>query len=98
MPRVSTVSPWASRSTVRATSRPISHSGWRTVVNRGDDQRTSGRSSKPTFTVWGCTDKYSWVPGFFHGQGAANLLDENFQPKPAYNELLAVLTIAGGKD
>jgi endo-1,4-beta-xylanase len=50
-----------------------------------------------SFTVWGYTDKYSWVPGFFQGQGAANLLDANFQPKPAYNELLAVLTIAGGK-
>ncbi len=50
-----------------------------------------------SFTVWGYTDKYSWVPGFFVGQGAANLLDENFQAKPAYNELLAVLTLAGGR-
>jgi endo-1,4-beta-xylanase len=24
------------------------------------------------------------VPGFFDGQGAACLFDENFQPKPAY--------------
>jgi endo-1,4-beta-xylanase len=37
-----------------------------------------------SFTVWGYTDKYSWVPGFFDGEGAATLLDENFQPKPAY--------------
>jgi endo-1,4-beta-xylanase len=37
-----------------------------------------------SFTVWGYTDKYSWVPGFFEGQGAACLLDENFQRKPAY--------------
>jgi endo-1,4-beta-xylanase len=51
-----------------------------------------------SFTVWGYTDKYSWVPGFFTGQGAANLLDENFQPKPAYNELLAILTLAGGRN
>jgi endo-1,4-beta-xylanase len=43
------------------------------------------------FTVWGYTDKYSWVPGFFTGQGAANLLDENFQPKFAYREVQAVL-------
>jgi endo-1,4-beta-xylanase len=50
-----------------------------------------------SFTVWGYTDKYSWVPGFFTGQGAATLLDENFQAKPAYNELLAVLTLAGGR-
>ena len=51
-----------------------------------------------SFTVWGYTDKYSWVPGFFPGQGAANLLAETFQPKPAYHELLAVLTLAGGGD
>jgi endo-1,4-beta-xylanase len=50
-----------------------------------------------SFTVWGYTDKYSWVPGFFTGQGAANLLDENFNAKPAYNELLAILTLAGEK-
>jgi endo-1,4-beta-xylanase len=36
-----------------------------------------------SFTVWGFTDKHSWVPGVFTGQGAADLLDENFQPKPA---------------
>jgi endo-1,4-beta-xylanase len=37
-----------------------------------------------TFTLWGFTDKYSWVPGFFTGEGAATPLDEAFQPKPAY--------------
>jgi endo-1,4-beta-xylanase len=47
-----------------------------------------------SFTVWGYTDKYSWVPGFFTGQGAANILDENFQAKPAYEELRAILTLA----
>jgi endo-1,4-beta-xylanase len=47
-----------------------------------------------SFTVWGFTDKYSWVPGFFDGEGAANLLDENFAAKPAYNELKALLTLA----
>lgn len=48
-----------------------------------------------SFTVWGFTDKYSWVPGFFDGEGSANLLDENFGAKPAYRELQAVLTLAG---
>ncbi len=47
-----------------------------------------------SFTVWGFTDKYSWVPGWFDGEGAANLLDENFAPKPAYRELQAVLALA----
>jgi endo-1,4-beta-xylanase len=37
-----------------------------------------------SFTLWGFTDKYSWVPGFFTGEGAATPLDEQFQPKPAY--------------
>jgi endo-1,4-beta-xylanase len=47
-----------------------------------------------SFTVWGYTDKYSWVPGFFEGEGAANLLDESFAAKPAYRELQAVLALA----
>jgi endo-1,4-beta-xylanase len=47
-----------------------------------------------SFTVWGYTDKYSWVPGFFEGEGAANLLDENFAAKPAYREVQAVLALA----
>ncbi|MFC5800082.1 endo-1,4-beta-xylanase [Streptomyces formicae] len=38
-----------------------------------------------SFTVWGFTDKYSWVPGWFEGQGTANLLNEDFAPKPAYD-------------
>lgn len=49
-----------------------------------------------SFTVWGYTDKYSWVPGFFEGQGAANLLDENFAPKPAYHAVAGTLRLAGG--
>jgi endo-1,4-beta-xylanase len=36
-----------------------------------------------SFTVWGFTDEHSWVPGTFPGQGAADLFDANFQPKPA---------------
>jgi endo-1,4-beta-xylanase len=37
-------------------------------------------------------DGDSWIPGTFPGQGAANLFDESFRPKPAYsavNDLLA---------
>ena len=47
-----------------------------------------------SFVVWGYTDKYSWVPGVFEGQGAANLLDENFAPKPAYQAAIATLRLA----
>lgn len=42
-------------------------------------------------TVWEYTDKYSWVPGTFAGQGAADILDENFNPKPAFTSLLDAL-------
>jgi endo-1,4-beta-xylanase len=35
-------------------------------------------------TTWGYTDKYSWIPSTFPGEGAALLVDENFQTKPAY--------------
>jgi endo-1,4-beta-xylanase len=45
-------------------------------------------------TVWGFTDKYSWVPGVFEGEGAANLLDEKFQPKPAYDAVRATLALS----
>src|SRR5262249_32143974 len=43
------------------------------------------------FTVWEYTDKYSWVPGFFTGQGAADIYDENLAPKPAYAALIDAL-------
>ncbi|WP_433437175.1 endo-1,4-beta-xylanase [Nonomuraea sp. CA-141351] len=35
-------------------------------------------------TLWGHTDKYSWIPAFFPGEGAALPYDENLNPKPAY--------------
>ncbi|GIF15127.1 endo-1,4-beta-xylanase [Actinoplanes teichomyceticus] len=40
-----------------------------------------------SYTVWGFTDKYSWVPGVFEGEGSATPADENFQVKPAWNTL-----------
>jgi endo-1,4-beta-xylanase len=48
------------------------------------------------FTLWGFTDKYSWVPGFFTGQGEATPLDENFNAKPAYTALQVTLAGAVG--
>jgi len=35
-------------------------------------------------TIWDWTDKYSWVPGWFEGEGAALPWDEEFNKKPAY--------------
>jgi len=43
-------------------------------------------------TVWGISDKYSWIPGVFTGEGAALLWDENYKKKPAYAGLLAALS------
>lgn len=45
------------------------------------------------FTVWGFTDKYSWVPGFFDGQGEATPFDADLQPKPAYRGLQQTLAL-----
>ncbi|EKM58507.1 glycoside hydrolase family 10 protein [Phanerochaete carnosa HHB-10118-sp] len=36
-------------------------------------------------TIWDWTDKYSWVPSTFSGQGAACPWDENLVRKPAYD-------------
>jgi endo-1,4-beta-xylanase len=37
--------------------------------------------------TWGFTDRHSWVPGFFLGEGAALPFDESYQPKPAYEAI-----------
>jgi endo-1,4-beta-xylanase len=39
-------------------------------------------------TVWGISDKYSWIPGVFPAEGAALLWDENYNKKPAYKGFL----------
>ncbi|GLB40266.1 putative candidate xylanase, Glycoside hydrolase family 10 [Lyophyllum shimeji] len=40
-------------------------------------------------TIWDYTDKYSWVPGTFSGQGAACPWDANLVKKPAYDGIVA---------
>ncbi|GAA2441433.1 endo-1,4-beta-xylanase [Streptomyces macrosporus] len=47
-----------------------------------------------SFTVWGFTDKYSWIPDWFEGEGAALLLDEQYNPKPAYKAVQQDLRLA----
>ncbi|KAF1996030.1 glycoside hydrolase family 10 protein [Amniculicola lignicola CBS 123094] len=42
-------------------------------------------------TLWGVSDKYSWVPQTFSGEGDAMLWNNNFQKKPAYTTFLNVL-------
>ncbi|WP_258073676.1 endo-1,4-beta-xylanase [Arthrobacter sp. 08Y14] len=44
-----------------------------------------------SFTIWGFTDKYSWVPVFFAGEGEATVMEEDFTRKPAYYALRKTL-------
>ena len=37
--------------------------------------------------LWGFTDRYSWVPDFFPGDGDALIFDANYRPKPAYTAI-----------
>jgi endo-1,4-beta-xylanase len=40
-----------------------------------------------SFTIWGFTDKYSWVPVFFPSEGAATVMWDDLTRKPAYHAL-----------
>ncbi|KAH8100978.1 glycoside hydrolase superfamily [Cristinia sonorae] len=40
-------------------------------------------------TIWDFTDKYSWVPQTFSGQGEACPWDQNLQRKPAFQGIVA---------
>ncbi|MDP9842148.1 endo-1,4-beta-xylanase [Streptosporangium lutulentum] len=50
-----------------------------------------------SYTVWGLTDKHSWVPSWFSNppEGLATLYDESYLPKRAYNVVKADLAFAG---
>jgi endo-1,4-beta-xylanase len=43
------------------------------------------------FQTWGFTDKYSWIPGFYAGFGAALPFDAGYQPKPAVSAMITTL-------
>ncbi|GAB3456781.1 endo-1,4-beta-xylanase [Actinophytocola sediminis] len=45
-------------------------------------------------TFWGYTDKYSWIPSAFPGEGSAHMADSNLQRKQAYTAVHDAL--AGG--
>ncbi|MEL6231800.1 MAG: endo-1,4-beta-xylanase [Cyanobacteria bacterium J06627_3] len=42
-------------------------------------------------TTWGVSDQHSWIPHFFGRSDAPLLLDEDYQPKPAYHALTEAL-------
>ncbi|KAF5663707.1 endo-1,4-beta-xylanase [Fusarium heterosporum] len=45
-------------------------------------------------TVWGITDKYSWIPGVFPGTGEALLYSEDYEKKPAWTSVSSLLAAA----
>lgn len=47
-----------------------------------------------SYTLWGFTDKYSWVPGVFAGEGSATPMTENYEKKPAYDTLKETFQLA----
>ncbi|WP_225642109.1 endo-1,4-beta-xylanase [Streptomyces werraensis] len=51
-----------------------------------------------SFTIWGFTDKYSWVPVFFEGEGFATVMTDDFDRKPAYYALRDTLKDARHDD
>ncbi|MEQ8142459.1 endo-1,4-beta-xylanase [Streptomyces sp. OP7] len=51
-----------------------------------------------SFTIWGFTDKYSWVPVFFQGEGWATVMTGDFARKPAYYALRDTLKDARHDD
>jgi endo-1,4-beta-xylanase len=42
--------------------------------------------------TWGFTDKHSWIPSFYKGQGWALPWDDKYQKKPAYEGMVQALT------
>jgi endo-1,4-beta-xylanase len=60
------------------------------LARQADDYRTVvtaclAVSRCVSVTTWGLTDRYSWIPGYFPGQGAALMFDDAFARKPAYD-------------
>jgi uncharacterized protein (TIGR03437 family) len=52
-------------------------------------------SNCTAFMTWGVTDLHSWIPSSFPGFGAGLLLDQQYNPKPAFNSVSANMQSAG---
>ena len=60
-------------------------------VTHGPERKDGQLIACDTVVLWGVSDAHSWIPGFRPGWGAALLLDEQYQPKPAYDAVAALL-------
>jgi endo-1,4-beta-xylanase len=47
-----------------------------------------------SYTLWGFTDRYNWVPGVFDGEGEATPLTADYERKPAYRSIRDTLRLA----
>jgi endo-1,4-beta-xylanase len=45
-----------------------------------------------TFMMWGFTDRYSWIPGYTGNPDSPLIFDRDYQPKPAFDRLMEVLS------
>ncbi|KAF4977922.1 hypothetical protein FZEAL_5627 [Fusarium zealandicum] len=45
-------------------------------------------------TVWGVSDKYSWVPNTFSGAGEALIYNDKYEKKPAWSSISSILAAA----
>ncbi|NUT24216.1 MAG: beta-1 4-xylanase [Hamadaea sp.] len=50
----------------------------------------------PGVTIWGFTDKYSWVPDTFPSEGQALIYDANYNPKADYTAIATALGAGTG--
>jgi GH35 family endo-1,4-beta-xylanase len=85
---------------IRFESVPASEAG---LAQQGNDYAavvgscTDLRGRCIGITQWEFTDKYSWVPATFPGQGEACLYDEDLKRKPAWTSVSSVLKAAATK-
>ncbi len=78
---------------IRFSSLPPTDAG---LVQQGTDYASVvgacvGTTNCVGVTIWDFTDKYSWIPSTFSGQGDACLWYANFTLHPAYYSVVSVL-------
>ncbi|KAI0512741.1 family 10 glycosyl hydrolase [Xylaria bambusicola] len=81
---------------IRLSSLPSSSSG---LAQQANDYGTVTKACLAEkacigITIWDYTDKYSWIPGVFPGQGDALIYDSNLNKKPAWTTVSSVLAAA----
>ena len=76
---------------------PVAESGHPSgeqLAAQADDYRSMFDAARAVpectaFVLWGLSDAHSWIPDTFAGFGAAHVLDESLQPKPAFDAVFS---------